>query len=101
LILVLRRFYHGLEDALYIFGRDVLVKQVAHGIHKHHSRFFPRTRKIDQVRMHGNLELVAIPIEPHCMKAMSKAFGITVFAALTDLCATRYWVPSHVSPLDM
>jgi hypothetical protein len=45
---VLRRLFDNREHARDVLERDLLVKEVAHGVHKHHAGFAPTQRLIER-----------------------------------------------------
>ena len=76
---------HRGEDLLYETEWDVLVKQVAHRIHKDDTRRLPSQWRIDKVGMKCNVEPIAIVVVAHGFEAMGHALGVAVQAPWTNL----------------
>src|SRR5690242_19527524 len=77
------------------------MKQVTHRVYKYHLRPLPAERKCNQVFMERYCKTISITCLSHCSQTLCHAFCIAVLTALADLSATSYWIPSHLSPLDM
>jgi hypothetical protein len=91
---------HNREDLMNEFLRHVLMKQIAHAVHEDPSRLAPSERQRELVPVQGHRKPVPVPGIPHGAKSKRKALRITVFAAWTDLRATRHGVPGRIGPLN-
>lgn len=91
---------HHAEHSLDERGGHVLVKEVAHGVDENDLRFLPAQRQFQDVIMDGEFEAVHVVRLPHRLQAKRHAFRVTVFAARTDLGATRCRIPRRFRPFD-
>lgn len=84
---------HDAKEPLYDLVREVVKKEVAHGIDKHHSGSSPSERYFEEVLVDGWLKTLCIARVSHCLKALCHPFGIAVLAARAELRAACQRVP--------
>src|SRR5256885_14351004 len=94
------RAAHDLEDLLYVSERNVLMKQVAHGVHEDRLRLLPPKWKLKHVWLQREFEAIPIVRLAHRLETFGHAFGIAMLAARANLGATGDRVPGRFCPLD-
>ena len=90
---------HHAENFLDVFKGDILMEKVTHRIHKNNLRCLPRFWFVEHLGLKGEFKPISILRLSHGLEAFGHAFGITVFAAGTDLCAAGHRIPCRLSPL--
>lgn len=91
---------HNFEDPSQVGKRHFVMEQVAHGIHENQSGLLPCQWLIDYIWLKSKLESIAIARLSHRLQSFGHSFRVAMLATGTYLRATRYGVPSSVSPLD-
>src|SRR5258706_3883541 len=94
-----RRAFHSIEHAINEILGNVLVEEIAHGIHKDHAARAPPERLIQPLRTKCKVETCLEWMTWTAAKSFGKALGITVIASGTDLRAASDRVPGGVGPL--
>ncbi len=92
---------HHLERFLNGVYRDVLVEHVAHGIDEDSLWLLPMERVVECGWVDREGKTVSVLLLAHSLKPVGEAICITIFAAWTNVCTARNWVPGCVCPLDM
>jgi hypothetical protein len=91
---------HSVEHLVDEYARHVLVEQVAHGINEYHAGLAPAQGLLDSLWPQRQIEAKRKGMARNAAKPLREALGVAVIAPATDLSATRYRVPGHVSPFD-
>lgn len=92
---------HRREHSLYVRKRDVVMKQIAHRIDEYDPWLSPLARHVYEIGVECYLETIPIALSAHGSKPVGHTLCVAVFAALADLGATSYRIPSHFSPLNV
>ena len=91
---------HHLEDLHDEVIGHLLVKEVAHGIHKDHTRLTPRHRYEQRPRVDCDLEAVPVLRLAHGLEPSGHSFSVAVLAANAELRAAGYRVPRSFRPFN-
>lgn len=95
-----RRGFHDSKYPLDKIERNVLMKEIGHRIHEDAPRLPPPQRNLQRIRLKRQFEGVSVLMNAHGLQPVGHPLGIAMFAARTDLRATRYRIPSSVRPFD-
>jgi hypothetical protein len=93
-------FFHSVENGRYVRFRNVLVKQVTHGVDENHPRAFP-LKWLYQA--HGAQRQVKACFERmtrDAAKSLRKSRCIAVVTARADFCAAGNGIPSRIGPFN-
>ena len=84
---------HGVEHPVHEGPWDLLVEEVAHGVHEHRARAAPGEGLLEPLGALHKVEAALEGVTRRAAEALGQAFGVAVVAAAGDLGAARHRVP--------